>query len=67
MNLLKNHFQKKKLLNYVNRGFESSSLKKEKDIIENKLFHSFDLIGKSPSIIKVKKLLINYLHLKVEY
>ena len=48
-------FSKEKILNYVNRGLESASLKKEKDIIENKLFHSFDLIGKSPSLIKVKK------------
>ena len=48
-------FSKEKIINYVNRGLESASLKKEKDIIENKLFHSFDLIGKSQSILKVKK------------
>jgi len=48
-------FSKEKILNYVNRGLESSSLKKEKDIIENKLFHSFDLIGNSPDIVKVTK------------
>ena len=50
-------FSKEKILNYVNRALESSELKKERDIIENKLFHSFDLIGKSPSIIKVKKII----------
>ena len=50
-------FSKEKILNYVNRALESSQLKKEKDFIENKLFHSFDLIGKSPSIIKVKKII----------
>ncbi len=50
-------FSKEKILNYVNRALESSKLKKEKDIIENKLFHSFDLIGKSPSIMKVKKII----------
>ncbi len=50
-------FSKEKILNYVNRGLESASLKKEKDIIENKLFHSFDLIGKSPAILKVKKII----------
>jgi len=49
-------FSKEKILNYVNRGLESASLKKEKDIIENKLFHSFELIGKSPPILKVKKI-----------
>ncbi len=50
-------FSKEKIINYVNRGLESSLLKKEKDIIENKLFHSFDLIGDSPDIIKVKKII----------
>ena len=48
-------FSTEKILNYVKRALENASLKKEKDIIENKLFHSFELIGKSPSIIKVKK------------
>ena len=50
-------FSKEKILNYVNRALESVSLKKEKDIIENKLFHSFELIGKSPSILKIKKII----------
>ena len=50
-------FSKEKILNYVNRGLESASLKKEKDLIENKLFHSFELIGKSQSILKVKKII----------
>ncbi len=50
-------FTKEKILNYVNRGLESASLKKEKDIIENKLFHSFELIGKSSAILKVKKII----------
>ena len=48
-------FSKEKILNYVNRGLESSLLKKEKDIIENKLFHSFDLIGDSPDMVKIRK------------
>ena len=50
-------FSKEKILNYVKRALESSELKKEKDIIENKLFHSFELIGKSTSIMKVKKII----------
>ena len=50
-------FTKEKIINYVNRALESASLKKEKDFIENKLFHSFDLIGKSSSILKVKKII----------
>ena len=49
-------FSKEKILNYVNRALETSELKKEKDIIEDKLFHSFDLIGNSPAITKVKKI-----------
>ncbi|MDB9744619.1 sigma-54 dependent transcriptional regulator [Pelagibacteraceae bacterium] len=48
-------FSKEKILNYVYRALESSGLKKEKDIIENKLFHSFELIGDSNEIIKIKK------------
>jgi len=50
-------FSKEKILNYVNRGLESLSLKKEKNIIENKLFHSFDLIGKSSAMLKTKKII----------
>ena len=50
-------FSKEKILSYVNRALESSELKKEKDLLENKLFHSFELIGKSPSILKVKKII----------
>ena len=50
-------FTKEKILNYVDRALESYELKKEKNIIENKLFHSFELIGKSPSIMKVKKII----------
>ena len=50
-------FSKEKILNYVNRALESYELKKQKDMIENKLFHSFELIGKSTSIMKVKKII----------
>ncbi len=50
-------FSTDKLLNYVYRALETANLKEEKDIIENKLFHSFDLIGRSPSIAKVKKII----------
>ncbi len=48
-------FSTEKIVNYVKRALETAALKKEKDIIENKLFHSYDLVGKSPSIIKVRK------------
>ncbi len=48
-------FSTEKILNYVKRALEAAFLKQEKDIIENKLFHSFDLVGKSPGIVKIKK------------
>ena len=48
-------FSTEKILNYIRRALETASLKKEKDFIENKLFHSFDLVGKSASILKIKK------------
>ena len=50
-------FSTEKLLNYVSRALESSSLKKEKENIENKLFHSFDFIGQNPEIVKIKKII----------
>ena len=48
-------FSSEKLLNYVKRAVEVTNVKKEKTNVENKLFHSFDLIGKNPQILKVKK------------
>jgi|TARA_B100000700_G_scaffold87894_1_gene98993 two-component system nitrogen regulation response regulator NtrX len=50
-------FSSEKILNYVKRGLESLSLKNERENLEGKLFHSFDFIGKSPSILKVKKII----------
>ena len=50
-------FSTEKIVNYVKRGLESSKLKKEKDTIESKLFYSFELIGKSLEISKIKKLI----------
>jgi two-component system nitrogen regulation response regulator NtrX len=48
-------FSSDKLLNYVKRAIEVTTIKKEKNNAENKLFYSFDLIGKSAEILKVKK------------
>ena len=50
-------FSREKILNYINRALETFKLKQEKEVFENKLFHSFELIGKSPSRIKVKKII----------
>ena len=38
-----------------NRAIETSKLKREKESLESKLFHSFDLIGKSSEVTKIKK------------
>ncbi len=48
-------FSKEKILNYVKRGLEHATLKKDKESLESKLFHSFDLIGESVEITKIKK------------
>ena len=48
-------FSSEKLLNYIKRAIEVTHVKKEKNNAENKLFHSFDLIGKSAAILKIKK------------
>ena len=50
-------FSSEKLLNYVKRAIESSDLKKEKNNAEEKLFHSFDFIGKNSQILKIIKLI----------
>jgi len=46
-------FSSEKLLNYVKRGLEAKNLKNEKDNAEDKLFHSFDFIGKNIEVLKV--------------
>ena len=48
-------FSSEKLLNYVKRAIEVTNIKKEKNNAENKLFHSFELIGKNIEIVKIKK------------
>ena len=50
-------FAAEQLLNFVNRALENISLKKENKQLEDKLFHSFDLIGDSNQIAKIKKLI----------
>jgi len=50
-------FSSERLLNFLNRAIENVDLKKEKKALENKLFHSYDIIGISQSIEKVKNLI----------
>jgi len=51
-------FSTERLLNFVNRAIEHIDLKKEKRILESKLFHSYDIVGQSQAIEKVKNLII---------
>ena len=50
-------FSSERLLNFVNRAAENVDLKKDKRALESKLFHSYEIIGKSQSIDKVKNLI----------
>ena len=51
-------FSTERLLNFVNRAIENIDLKKEKRILESKLFHSYDIVGQSQAIEKVRNLII---------
>ena len=50
-------FSSERLLNFVNRALENVDLKKEKQILENKLFHSYEIVGQSQDIEKIKNLI----------
>ena len=50
-------FSSERLLNFVNRAVENVDLKTEKKVLESKLFHSYDIVGKSQVIEKVKNLI----------
>ena len=50
-------FSTERLLNFINRAIENVDLKKEKRDLESKLFQSYDIIGKSQSIGKIKSLI----------
>ena len=45
------------LLNFISRALENINLKKENQVLENKLFHSFEFVGESIQILKIKKLI----------
>ena len=50
-------FAAEQLLNFVDRALENIKLKKENKQLENKLFHSFELVGDSVHISKIKKMI----------
>ncbi len=47
-------FDKERLLNFVNRAVENFNLKNENKNLNSKLFHSFELIGKSTNITSIR-------------
>ena len=50
-------FSSERLLNFINRAIENIDLKKEKNALESKLFHSYNIVGQSQAIEKVKSLI----------
>ena len=47
-------FDKERLMNFIRRAVENLNLKKQNEKLESKLYHTFDLIGKSPNILSIK-------------
>jgi len=50
-------FSHERLLNFLNRAVENVDLKKEKKSLESKLFSSYDIIGTSQAMEKIKSLI----------
>ena len=48
-------FDHERLMNFIYRAVENYNLKNQNKELETKLFHSFDLIGNSPNIEKIKE------------
>ena len=48
-------FDHERLMNFIFRAVENYNLKNQNKELETKLFHSFDLIGNSPNIEKIKE------------
>jgi len=47
-------FDKERLMNFIRRAVENLNLKKQNENLESKLYHTFDLIGKSSNILSIK-------------
>ncbi len=52
---LEKPFDEERLMNFVRRAVENFKLKNENKVLETKLFHSFDLIGNSQNILKIRE------------
>ena len=48
-------FDQDRLMNFVKRAVENFNLKNQNKELETKLFHSYDLIGNSSNIIKIRE------------
>jgi len=48
-------FDRDRLMNFVNRAVENYNLKNENKNLQSKLFHSFELIGKSQNINSIRE------------
>ena len=51
-------FSTERLLNFLKRALENVELKRDKLALENKLFHSYEIIGNSQAIQKIRNLII---------
>ena len=51
-------FDQERLLNFVNRAVENIKLKNENKELESKLFHSYEIIGSSNNIQKIKEQIV---------
>ena len=51
-------FDQERLMNFVNRAVENFNLKNKNKELETKLFHSYELVGESPNIQKIKDQII---------
>ena len=49
-------FDRNRLMNFVKRAVENYNLKNENKNLQNKLFHTFDIIGKSENITSIKSI-----------
>ena len=58
-------FDQERLLNFIKRAVENFNLKKQNKEYENKLFYSYEFIGKSKNTEEIK--LIKYQFQKVEF
>ncbi len=47
-------FDKERLMNFIRRAVENLNLKIQNENLENKLFNTYDLVGKSQNILSIK-------------